>query len=122
MDGGHDTAIKGGVELTPLASRHTRAHGQAHGLNQLCDAHRVGWEHLTQERHCGQGLASALGRGHGSIHDLLSGVLEHGAREHVFGLGVGGHTKAGHINANDAHPVDLFGQQLQGHTAGGGHA
>jgi hypothetical protein len=34
---------------------------------------------------------------------------------------MGGHTKTGHVDADDAHTVDLFGQQLQWHTAGGGH-
>jgi hypothetical protein len=32
------------------------------------------------------------------------------------------HTKTGHVDADDAHTVDLFGQELQRHTAGGGHA
>jgi hypothetical protein len=33
-----------------------------------------------------------------------------------------GTPKPGHVDADDAHAVDLLGQQLQRHAAGGGHA
>ena len=32
------------------------------------------------------------------------------------------HAKAWYINANDAHPVDVFGQQLQRDATGSGYA
>jgi hypothetical protein len=35
---------------------------------------------------------------------------------------VGGHAEARHVDADDAHAVDLARQQLQRHAAGGGHA
>jgi hypothetical protein len=35
---------------------------------------------------------------------------------------VSGHTKTWNVDSNDAHAIDLFGQQLQWHTTGRGHA
>ena len=31
--------------------------------------------------------------------------MQHGTGQHVFGLGMGGHPKTRHINANDAHAI-----------------
>ena len=35
---------------------------------------------------------------------------------------MGGHTKAGHVYANNSNAIDFFGQELQRHTACGRHA
>ena len=47
--------------------------------------------------------------------------MQHGAGQYILGFCVRGHTETGHINTNDAHAVDFFGQQLQGHATGRGH-
>ncbi len=35
---------------------------------------------------------------------------------------MGGHAKAGHIDTDNAHTVNLFGQQIKGHAGGGRYA
>ena len=83
--------------------------------------HRVGGEHFTQQGDGGLGAAALARCGHGASHGFLAGIVQHGASQHVFGLGMGGHAKPWHINTNDAHTIDFLGQQLQGHTAGSRH-
>jgi hypothetical protein len=65
---------------------------------------------------------AAAGRLHRALLGLAAGVLEHGAGEHVLGLGMGRHAEARHVDADDAHAVDLLRQQPQRHAGGGGHA
>ena len=112
--------VQGRIQLAPLAGRNYGPGNQVHGCQHLADDDRVGREHLTQQGHSRFVQAATTGRLHRAVHDFSAGVLEHGAAEHILGLGVGRYTKTGHINTNDAHTVDLFGQQLQRHAAGGG--
>ena len=119
MDSRHADAVQGRIQLAPLAGRHHRPGNQVHGCQHLADDHRIGREHLAQQRNRRLVQAPATRRLNRTVHDFFAGVLEHGAREHIFGFRVGRNTKAGYIDADDAHAVDLFGQQLQRHAAGG---
>ena len=121
MDGCHRGAVEGGVKFTPFTGGHHRSCSQTHGGQHLRNAHRVSGEHLAQQGHRRQRLTTTARRLHGARHDFLAGITQHGTGQHVFGLGMGGHTKTRHIDADDAHTVDFFGQQLQWHTAGSGH-
>ena len=121
VNGCSHAAVERGVQLAPLAGGYHRACGQAHGGQHLTNDDRVGREHLAQQRHRGLVPTTGAGCGHRAAHDFFAGVFQHRAGQHVFGLGMGGHTKAGYVDADDAHAVDLFGQQLQRHTAGGRH-
>ena len=122
VNGRHTAAVERGIQLAPLAGGHHGAGQDVHGGEHLGNDHRVGGEHFTQQGHRGLALATAFGRLHRAAHDFFAGIAQHGTGQHVFGLGVGGHPKTRHIDADDAHAIDLFGQQLQGHTAGGGYA
>ena len=121
MDGGNRRAIERGVQLAPFARGHHGASGKTHGLEHAANDHWIGGEHFAQQ---GDGRffgAAGAWRLHWASYDFFTGVLQHGAREHILGLGVRGHAKARHINADDSHAVDVFGQQLQGHAARSGH-
>ena len=122
MDGGHGRAVQRRIELAPLARGHHRSGGQAHGREQHADAHGVGREHLAQQGDGGLVRNAAARRRHRAGLGLATGEPEHGAGQHVLGLGMRGHAKARHVDADDAHAVDVLGQQLQRHAAGRGHA
>ena len=59
---------------------------------------------------------------HRASQCFSAGVLQHRASQHVFGFRMSRHTKTGHVDADDANAVNFFGQDLQWHAAGGGHA
>jgi hypothetical protein len=60
------------------------------------------------------GRRAALGRLHGPCFGLFAGVVQHRAGQHVLGLGMGRHAEARHVDADDAHAVDLFGSSRSG--------
>ena len=70
----------------------------------------------------GSVVAAAARRLHRALHGLGARVLEHGARQHVLRFRMRRHAESGHVDADDAHAVDLLRQQLQGHPGGGRHA
>ena len=115
-------AVEGGVELAPFAAGDDRTGGEAHRRQHRADHHRVGGEHLAQERH-GRAVAPARGRGlHRTRLDLRARVFQHRAGEHVLGLGMGRDAEARHVDADDPDAVDLGRQKLQRHAGGGRHA
>ena len=59
---------------------------------------------------------------HGSSLDLFACIAQHGAGEHVLGFRMSGYAKAGDINTNDAHTVNLVGEQIQRHARCSRHA
>ena len=122
VDRGHRGAVQRGIQLAPFARRHDRAGGQAHRLEQHADAHRVGREHLAQQRDRRLVGHAVARRRHRAGLGLAAGIAQHRAGQHVLGLGMRGHAETGHVDADDAHAVDLLGQQLQRHAAGRGHA
>ena len=126
VDRGDGGAIERGIQLTPFARRHHRTRRQTHRVQQHPDDHRVGREHLAQQRDRGPRRAAALGPGLRRLHragfGLAAGIFQHRAGQHVLGLGMRGHAETGHVDADDAHAVDLFRQDLQRHAAGGRHA
>ena len=121
MDRCHCFAVQGGIQFAPLACGRNGADRQIHGRNHLRNDHGVCGEHLTQQGDGGLDTSRLAGCSHGASHGFLAGIVQHGASQHIFGLGMGGHTKPWHIDANDANTVDFFGQQLKRHTTGGGH-
>ncbi len=118
---GGDLAIQRGVEVAPLAGRQLRRDGQTHGRQQRADARRIAWEELADHRDSGRILLLA-GAGDGALLGLGAGVFEHRAGQHVLGLGVGRHAEARHVDADDAHAVDLLRQAVQRHAGRGGDA
>ena len=115
-------AIERAVEVAPFARRDARRDAEAHGCQQAADAHRVGWEQLADEgdgRHIAARTARAL---HRAGLDLGSSGAQHRTRQHILGLGMGGNAEAGHVDADDAHTIDLFRQQVQRHAGRGRHA
>ena len=122
MNGGHHGAIQSAIQFAPLARGYGGASCQAHGLEHATNDDRIGGEHFTQQGDGWFVRAPAPRRLHRPGHGFGAGVFQHGACQHVFGLGMGGDAKAWHVDADDANAVDLFGQYLQRHTAGGGHA
>ncbi len=121
VDGCSHAAVERGIELAPLAGRHHRTRSQAHGGEHLANDDRIGREHLTQQGHRGQVTPPGTRSGHRAADDFFAGVFQHRPGQHVFGFGMGGHTKTGHVDADDAHAIDLFGQELQRHATGGRH-
>ena len=122
MDQGGGGAIQGGIEFAPLAGRHRGTDRQAQWLQQHADADRIGGKHLP---HQGQGRPATPPAAGGLDRTRLglgAGIGEHGAGQQVLGLGMGGHAKTRHVQAEDAHALDLARQQPQGHAGGGGHA
>jgi hypothetical protein len=122
VDRSDRSAVERGIQLAPLAGRHDRAGGQPHRFQHHADDHRIGREHFAQQRDrrlVGAAVARRLNR---SCQHFATGVLEHRASQHILGFGVGRHTEAGHVDADDAYAVDLLGQDLQRHAAGRRHA
>ena len=119
MDGRHRSAVQRCVELAPLACWHHRACGQAHGLEHARDDDWVGREHLPEQADARLVCTAAPGRLYGAVLNFFPRKTQHGARQHILGLGMGGNAKTGHIDTDDAHTVDFPGQQLQRHAAGG---
>jgi len=118
VDRGRDRAVERGVELAPFAGRHDRAGGQAHRLPACAPMHhRIGREHLAQQGARSAARPAAPRRLHRARLDLGAGVGQHGAGEHVLGLGMSRHAEARHVDADDAHAVDLLRQQPQRHAA-----
>ena len=122
MNRGDRRAVQGRIQLTPLARRDDRAGREPERFKHHADADRVRGEHLTQERDRGLlGLAAAR-RSDRTEFRFRSGVLEHRAGQHVLGLGVRRHAESRHVDADDAHAVDLLWEQLERYAAGGRHA
>jgi hypothetical protein len=110
------------VEFAPLACRHDRTGGEPQGLEHASDHDRIDREDLTDQRHASATALRPAGARHGALLRLTARVGEHRAGEDILGLGVRRHAEARHIDTDDAHTVDLFRQQVQGHTGGGRHA
>ena len=121
VDRGDDGAVERGIELAPFAGRHHRANGQTQGREQLPDHHRISREHFAQQRHGGLVGAFARRRNRTGFH-LLAGILQHRAGQHVLRLGMGRDAEARHVDADDAHAVDLLLEQPQRHAARRGDA
>ena len=49
-------------------------------------------------------------------------IAQHGAGQHVLRLGMRRHAEARHVDADDAHAVDLLRQQVERHAGGRRHA
>ena len=114
--------IERAVQLAPFAGRHDRTGRQPHGLEHHPDPDRVGREHLTEQGH-GRPLAATAARClHRALLGLGARILKHGAGEHVLRLGMGRHPESGHVDAENTHAVELFGQETQGYAGGGRHA
>ncbi len=122
MQSGDGRTVQGGVKLAPFAGRHHRAGRQPHGSQQAVDGDRVGREDLAHQGDGRQLGLAALGRGDRPRLDLGAGVVQHGAGQHVLGLGMGRHAEARHVDADDPHAVDLLGQHLQRHAGSSRHA
>jgi hypothetical protein len=114
---GDRRAVERGIELAPFACRHDRAGGQAHRLEHHADADRIGREHLAQQRDRGLVGTTVARRLHRACWPRCGRKFQHGAGQHVLGFGMGRHAEARHVDADDAHAVDLLGQQLQRHAA-----
>ncbi len=67
-------------------------------------------------------VAPAARRLHRTLERFRARVAEHGARQHILGLGMGRYAETRHIDADDAHAVDFFRQQLQRHAGRRRHA
>ena len=122
MDSSNRFAVQCCIQLAPLAGGCHGTDRQIHGRNHLRNDHGVGGEHLAQQGDGGLSASALAGSRNWASHGFLAGIVQHGASQHVFGLGMGGYTKPWHINTNDAYTVDFLGQQLQRNTAGGGYA
>jgi hypothetical protein len=121
VNGGYCCAIERGIEFAPFARGDGRPYRQSHRGQQLANDDRVGREHLAQQGDRGLVLTTAARCGHGAVLDLFACIPQHGASQHILGLSMRRHPKAGHIDADDAHALNFLGQQLQRDATGGGH-
>ncbi len=118
MNRGDRSAIECGIQFAPFARGHYRTRGQTHGLKHHADGDGIRREHFTNQ--CDGGfVAFAIARrcdrtGAG----FIARITQHGTGEYVLGFGVRRHTKSRHVDADDAHTIDFFGQDLQWHTTG----
>ena len=104
VDRGNRSAVERRIQLAPLTRRYHRPSGEPHRFEHHRDAHRVGREHFTEQGYRRQ--AGAFGRRRDRPrHGFLAGIGEHGAGEHVLGLGMGRHAEPRHVDADDAHAV-----------------
>ena len=122
VDRGDGRTVEGREQFAPFAHRNNRACGKAHRLQHAADGNGIDREHFTEQRDGRQGAARGARCRNGALADFLCGVAQHGARQHVLGFRVGGNAEARHIDADDAHPVDLLRQQLQRHAGSRGNA
>ena len=122
MDPRHHGAIEGCVQLAPLTRRDHRTSRQAKGFQHCTDADRIHRKHFAHQGNR-RLVADAVAR---RLHRALLGfgacVSQHRAGQYVLCLGVRRHAEPRHVDADDAHAVDVLGQQLQRHTTGGRHA
>ena len=118
MDRGDRRAVERGIQLAPFARRHHRARrpGPAAPASCRCrpgSAGNISPSSVT----VGLSLRAAARRLHRPLLGFVARVLQHRAGQHVLGLGMGRHAEARHVDADDAHAVDLLRQQLQRHAA-----
>ena len=102
-------AVERGVKLAPFAAGHHRPGGQPHRRQHPPMVTGSAGNISPSRRHGGPVGLAALGRRNGAGRDLLAGIVQHRAGEHVLGLGMGRNAEARHVDADDAHAVDLLG-------------
>ena len=122
VDRGDGGAVERSIELAPFARRHHRSGGKAERLQHAADGDRIDREHLAEQRHRRPGGLAAAGRRHGSGASFQPCIVEHRAGQNVLRLGMGRHAEARHVDADDAHAVDLLRQRPQRNAGSGGHA
>ena len=122
MDRGDDRTIQRRIELAPFARRHHRTGREPQRLQHHADADGIGRKHLADQRDRRPFAPAAARRLHRPLLDFLAGIFEHRRREHVLGFGMGRHAEARHVDADDAHAVDLIRQQIERHARGRRHA
>ena len=122
VDRGDRRAVERAVKLAPLAGRDDRTGRQPEQVEHAADLHRVGREHLAEQRHRRPLRPRRARRLHRALLRLAAGEVQHRAGEHVLGFRVGRHAEARHVDADDPHAVDLLGQEPQRHAGGGRHA
>ncbi len=105
-------AIERGIELAPFARRDDRTGREAQRLQHHADADGIGREHLAQQRDRRPFARAAARRLHRALLGFLAGIFAAWRRQHVLGFGMGRHTETGHVDADDAHAVDLLRQQI----------
>ena len=109
MNRPHDRAVQRGIQLAPFAGGYDRAGSQAHGFEHAANDHRVSREHFTDQGNRGFVRTSGTRCLHRAGQHFFAGKFQHRTGEHVFGFGMGGNAKAGDVNTDDAHTVDVFG-------------
>ena len=122
MNGGDHRTIQRRIELAPFARRHHRARREPQRFEHHADADGVGGKHLSQQRDRWPLASAAAWRLNRPLRDFLAGIFEHRRREHVLGLGMGGDSKARHVDADDPHTVDFVRQQIERYARRRGNA
>ncbi len=119
VDRRHRRAVEGRIEFAPFPRRDDRAGREAERVEKRPDLHRIGREHLAEQRDRRAPVPGLARGGDGAVLRLTAGDLQHRAGEHVLGLGMRRHAEARNVDPDDPHPVDLAGQEPQRHAGGG---
>ena len=115
-------AVERAVELAPFARRNHGPRRKPEKVEHGPDLHRVGRKHFSEQRN--RRLLGALGprREHWALLRLTPGEIQHRAGQDILGLRMSRDAEPRNIDANDAHAIDLFGQEPQRHARGSRHA
>jgi len=122
MHCGNRRAIKRSIELAPFARGYGRAQCKPKRREHLTHRHRVGGKEFAQQRDSGESDPPLPWRSHRTRAGFVERVLQHGARQHILGLCMGGDTEPRHIDTDDADAVDFARQQLKRYATCSGHA
>jgi hypothetical protein len=121
MDGGGDIAIERSIHVAPFTAGQGGCGGHAHRCQQGADARRVGGEHFADQGD-GRPLIDMFGACDRAVLGFRAGIFQHCPGQHVLGFGMGRHAETRHVDANDAHAVDLLREQIERHAGGSRHA
>jgi len=113
VNSGNNGAVERRIEFAPFSNRNGRAGGQSHWFEHTADDDGIGREHFPDQGDCRLVLQTVTRWQHRAFGCFLPGVGEHGSGQNVLGFRVRWHSEARHVNADDAHAVDLVRQHLQ---------
>ena len=116
MNRGDADAVQCSVQFAPFTGGNDWPCRETKRFEHHADADRIDGKHFADQRDRGALTLATAGRRDRTLLGFSTGISEHRAGQHVLRLGMSRHAEARHIDADDAHAVDLLRQQLQRHS------
>ena len=115
-------AIERAVKLAPFARRRHGPGGETDQIQHAPDLHGIDGEHLAEQRYRGLAVARGSRRLNRPLLRLETRKAQHRSSQDILGFRVRRHAEARNIYADDAHAINLLGQEPQGNPGSCRHA